>query len=113
MADSRAQGAGSCPCGTGRFSITGKPVLRFYCHCTICQAFNQADRADVTVFHAKDVALQDPATVGARFGHDGRDDHGTQARAQAVFVSADAVVEVSHGWEAGRDPGTATAARKG
>ncbi len=44
-----------CSCGSTRFSITGSPLLRAYCHCNICQAFNQGPFADITLFHARDV----------------------------------------------------------
>ena len=45
----------SCQCGHVDFQITGKPLMRAYCHCTICQAENNAAYADVTIFRAKDV----------------------------------------------------------
>jgi len=44
-----------CSCGSTRFSITGSPLLRAYCHCNICQAFNQGPFADITLFHVRDV----------------------------------------------------------
>jgi hypothetical protein len=44
-----------CSCGETRFSIVGRPLLRAYCHCNICQNFNGAPFADITLFHAKDV----------------------------------------------------------
>jgi hypothetical protein len=44
-----------CSCGTTRFKVSGEPLLRAFCHCTICQAFNQAPYADITLFHTKDV----------------------------------------------------------
>jgi hypothetical protein len=46
-----------CSCGKARFNVHGRPVLRGFCHCTICQAFNQAPYADITLFHATDVAM--------------------------------------------------------
>ena len=48
---------GRCSCGKARFNVRGRPLLRGFCHCTICQAFNQAPYADVTVFRAKDVDM--------------------------------------------------------
>lgn len=44
-----------CSCGSTRFSIKGQPLLRAYCHCTICQTFNQASYADITLFKSSDV----------------------------------------------------------
>lgn len=44
-----------CSCGETRFSIVGPPLLRAYCHCNICQSFNQAPFADITLFHTKNV----------------------------------------------------------
>ena len=52
-----------CQCGATRFTITGKPLVRMFCHCTICQEFNQAAYGDVTIFLAKNVQLQDAAQV--------------------------------------------------
>ena len=43
--------------------MRGKPLLRAYCHCTICQAFNQASFADITVFRANDVDMPDKSSV--------------------------------------------------
>lgn len=60
------QKEGSCQCGHAQFSITGKPLLRAYCHCLICQKFNESDYADITVFYGKDVALKDDDTVAFR-----------------------------------------------
>ena len=66
MLDKHAEHFGSCHCGAARFSILGRPLLRFYCHCTICQAFNEADYADVTAFFAKDVTLDSRESVEFR-----------------------------------------------
>lgn len=46
-----------CSCGQTRFQVQGRPLLRFYCHCRICQAFNQAPFADVTVFVKRSLRL--------------------------------------------------------
>lgn len=43
-----------CGCGAVQFRVR-RPLFRLYCHCTLCQRFNQAPFADVTVFRAKDV----------------------------------------------------------
>ena len=57
---------GSCRCGAARFSIVGRPLFRFYCHCQICQKFNESDYADVTAFYWKDVSLEDEDAVAFR-----------------------------------------------
>ncbi|ESK96248.1 hypothetical protein Moror_7238 [Moniliophthora roreri MCA 2997] len=31
---------GGCYCGAVSYTVTGKPVLSAYCHCTICQRLN-------------------------------------------------------------------------
>lgn len=65
MADS-FNTSGQCQCGHARFSISGRPLVRGFCHCLICQAFNQAAFADITVFYARDVHLHDESTVAFR-----------------------------------------------
>jgi len=54
---------GQCECGKTTFVIRGRPLLRIFCHCTICQEFNQAAYADVTIFFSKDVQLYDRSQV--------------------------------------------------
>ena len=44
-----------CECGETEFTLKGKPLMRMFCHCTICQEFNEKNFSDVTVFLAKDV----------------------------------------------------------
>ncbi len=44
-----------CECGKSEFTVKGKPLMRMFCHCTICQEFNNAAFADVTLFLSKDV----------------------------------------------------------
>lgn len=46
-----------CSCGNVNYAISGVPLLRVFCHCTICQALNQAPYADITLFRAKDVIM--------------------------------------------------------
>ena len=43
------QHACQCPCGTNQFSALGEPIVRFFCHCTICGEI-EAPFADVTLF---------------------------------------------------------------
>lgn len=47
----------SCQCNHVQFEIKGPPLVRGYCHCTICQEFNQAPFADITLYRYKDVAM--------------------------------------------------------
>lgn len=42
-------------CEATKLTVRGKPIIRGFCHCTICQAFNQAPCADITIFRARDV----------------------------------------------------------
>ena len=52
----------TCSCGATRFQTVGAPLFRIFCHCTICQQFNNAPFADILVHRAADVALP-PATA--------------------------------------------------
>jgi hypothetical protein len=54
---------GRCSCGHARFHIQGEPLVRAFCHCTICQEFNQAGYADITIFRERDVTLPNQATL--------------------------------------------------
>jgi hypothetical protein len=58
--------SGQCACGKVRFDISGTPLFRLRCHCTVCQRFNRAPFADVVVFRAADVALPAEGTVDFR-----------------------------------------------
>jgi len=66
MTEGSEQRTGSCRCGKVRLRISGKPIFRAYCHCLICQEYNQSDYADITVFYRKDVVVQDESTVAYR-----------------------------------------------
>lgn len=55
----------ACACGNTRFSARGAPLLRFFCHCSLCQRFNQAAFADVCVFGSAQV--EPPAEGQVRF----------------------------------------------
>ncbi len=52
-----------CSCGVAQYNVHGEPMLRGFCHCTICQEFNQASYADMTIFRAKDVIMPKEGTV--------------------------------------------------
>ena len=59
----QSQIQGACPCDETRFTILGEPLFRGFCHCTICQEFNQAPFADITLFRGKDVDLHAESMV--------------------------------------------------
>lgn len=61
--DNQQTNTGQCSCGSVVFETTAAPICRAYCHCTICQNFNNADYADVTAYYAKDVILADESAV--------------------------------------------------
>jgi hypothetical protein len=54
---------GSCKCGKTRFFVNGQPVLRFFCHCIICQNVSQQPFVDVTVFRAGAVTLAESGGI--------------------------------------------------
>jgi len=56
----------TCSCGAARAVVTGRPLGRFRCHCTICQSVYRAPYADATVLWARDVPRERVAHV--RFG---------------------------------------------
>ena len=56
-----------CPCGTNQFSTHGEPIVRFFCHCTICQDKYQAPFADVTLFKLPAVTLPEQATTYGKY----------------------------------------------
>jgi hypothetical protein len=56
----------ACLCGASRFSVSGAPIGRFFCHCTICQKVYRKPFADVTYFWAKSVVLQSNHAVEFR-----------------------------------------------
>jgi len=58
MTRQKIQQACACPCGASRLEVSGPPLVRLLCHCTICQAFNRQPYADVTAFWAGSVAVQ-------------------------------------------------------
>ena len=54
---------GHCSCGEVKFNVSGKPILRAFCHCTICQAYNNAPYADITLFRSSDVVMPQKRSV--------------------------------------------------
>ena len=61
-----------CPCKTNQFAITGAPMTRFFCHCTICQEKYQAPYADVVLFPLGGLTLPESHSISfdqyKRFG---------------------------------------------
>ena len=66
MSEAESSPDGRCPCGSVSFRITGKPLLRAFCHCNTCREFNGTDVADVTVFRAADVTVENESGVDYR-----------------------------------------------
>jgi hypothetical protein len=52
-----------CSCGSTKFAISAPAIVRAYCHCTICQKFNNAPFADVVIYRKIDVLLEDKTRV--------------------------------------------------
>ncbi|MGH1419313.1 MAG: GFA family protein [Hyphomicrobiaceae bacterium] len=50
---------GICECQHVRFEFEGLPLFRAFCHCKICQEFNQADFADIIVVRSKDITVRE------------------------------------------------------
>lgn len=44
-----------CKCQQAHFNVEGKVLLRFICHCTICQNVYKAPYADVIVMQSKNI----------------------------------------------------------
>lgn len=63
MNDKSSKQECQCQCGNTKFTIQGKPIVRMFCHCTICQEFNNAAYSDVTIFLSKGVHLYDKEKV--------------------------------------------------
>lgn len=61
--ESQNTGHCQCECGATQFKALGEPLFRAYCHCTICQEFNNSDFADITIFRGRDIELADDQPV--------------------------------------------------
>ena len=55
----------SCPCGETRFELSGAPLLRFLCHCRVCQEVYRKPFADVVV--VRDRQLLKPLDASLEF----------------------------------------------
>lgn len=59
----------SCSCGKSQVSVSGEPLLRFRCHCTICQAVYGKPYADIIAVKASQVSTPvDPRLVFKKLG---------------------------------------------
>jgi hypothetical protein len=47
----------ACGCGGAGLELSLPPLLRFYCHCSLCQQFNAAPRADMVVYRRSEVSV--------------------------------------------------------
>jgi hypothetical protein len=56
----------ACLCGASRFAIHGRPIGRFFCHCTICRTAYGKPFADVTYFWARSIRLADGLPIAFR-----------------------------------------------
>jgi hypothetical protein len=56
----------ACLCGASRFTVAGKPIGRFFCHCTICQKVYGKPFADATYFWANSISLPDDQPIEFR-----------------------------------------------
>lgn len=54
-----------CECGKSNIAFTGAPVLRFICHCTICQAVYNKPYADIVLLKSSQVLK--PADLALEF----------------------------------------------
>jgi hypothetical protein len=63
MSTSADSQSGQCECDQNTFKISGEPLFRSICHCEICQEFNNAPFADITVYRRKDVDLPEGHSV--------------------------------------------------
>ena len=63
---SQFSSTGQCSCGNSQFDIQSQPLLRFICHCTICQDFHQAAYADMVLHLSKSVTVTTPDEINYR-----------------------------------------------
>ena len=52
-----------CECGANRLAALRPPILRFFCHCLVCQQVYQKPYADVSMFWARDVDCAPDAPI--------------------------------------------------
>ncbi|MDI1445980.1 GFA family protein [Polyangium sp. 6x1] len=63
MTETLQEQQAACECGVCQFEVGAAPAVRFFCHCTICQAYNGKPFADVTVLRARYVEVNDRSQI--------------------------------------------------
>lgn len=53
----------TCECGSVSYAVPEKPLFRMFCHCTICQKFNDAAFGDIFVYRASDIERPEESLV--------------------------------------------------
>ncbi|WP_139351314.1 GFA family protein [Rhodanobacter sp. B05] len=53
----------ACSCGESRFAVSGMPITRLLCHCTICQSVCKQPFADVTAWWGGAITLPERHNV--------------------------------------------------
>lgn len=53
----------TCECGSVSYAVPDKPLFRMFCHCTICQKFNDAAFGDIFVYRASDIERPEQGLV--------------------------------------------------
>lgn len=53
----------ACPCKTTEFLVNEQPLLRFICHCTICQSVYGKPFADILAFRMGAVTVSGPHPI--------------------------------------------------
>lgn len=56
----------ACQCGANHFVLSRPPLLRFFCHCSICQRYTGQAVADVTLFGGRALQQQQLQTTHFR-----------------------------------------------
>jgi len=51
--------AASCQCGANQYQLQSDKIVRFYCHCEVCQRYSQKPFSDVCVGLRKHINLED------------------------------------------------------
>lgn len=93
-----------CPCGTTCMEVRGEPILRFYCHCTICQKQYDAPCVDVTLLKLKDLKLPaDQAVSYARHKRFGAVDRGRCTKCDKPIVATIGEGEKGYAFVAARN----------
>jgi len=52
-----------CACGAVKVQIKPSPLVRMFCHCSICQKLSKQSYADDILVLAKDVIIENPTAV--------------------------------------------------